>query len=271
VKNLRNSPIKIVCGATKYKVINQIIFEEYIRNRNGWAERAIERLKRYNISITAGTLSTYKRELIRGDRNPATISIYGGTSNSHFASRHGKDGMYSQFKLWCDIFVDTFQYVGLPANQILAISKDFGAEYVVACEKNKSTYNHMKNMQTYFSEPPYAIIKNKDIFKFLEETNMKFSIYDFDLMCHISEKIISKIIHSVNRTAMEKVVVNIATTIGRKITEEQYYNMVPNSILEACKKHELNVLKYHCGGYNDRIMPMRYVFLAIEKRSDNVL
>ena len=266
MKNYRNTPIKIACGPTKHRVINQIIFEEYINKPDGWANRAIERLKKYRIEITKNTLLSYRRKLISGLRDPSTVSLYGGTSNSNFTSRYGKDGMYLQFKLWCDIFVSEPRYIGLPANQILAVSKDFSPEKVVACEKDKSRCEHMKKMQTYFSEPPYATIKNADIFKFLMNTNIKFSIYDFDLMCHISQNVIEKVVSAVARTSMKRAGINIATTIGRKITESQHNNMVPSLILDACKNKNLEVIKYYCNGYNDRVMPMRYIFLAINNR-----
>jgi hypothetical protein len=60
--------------------------------------------------------------------------------------------------------------------------------------------------------------------------------------------------------------VNIVTTIGRRITEKEYRRLMPFEIINKIEDNGFKVIMNYSGGYNDRIAPMRYEFLALERR-----
>lgn len=269
----RNLPITVICSSTRHKIINQVIYEEFFQStytKRDWVVEASNRLKTFGIKITPSTLQNYKKEIQAGTRDPSAIANFSGNSlNSDFyTSRYGKDGMYKQFKLWANVYIGNqmWKYVGLPANQLLSIRQEY--KNVIACEKDLSMVEFMICLNKHFApEGKKATIIRSDIFNFLNATDEKFSIYDFDLMCHITtNNLLDSLVESIVKTSENKCIVNVATTIGRKISEAQYDNIMPHQFIEKIKEH-MNVISYFCDGYNDRIIPMKYCFFALENKN----
>jgi hypothetical protein len=130
----------------------------------------------------------------------------------------------------------------------------------------------MKNLQKYFWLPNcQANLYKGNIFNFLDTTDKKFSIYDFDLMCNIkSDNFIETLSKSIKKTSQEMSVVNIATTIGRKISEQEYNDRMPKCLLESLSD-EMEILDTFSDGYNDRVIPMRYEFIALRRKENTTI
>ena len=272
----KNIAINVVCPNTRHRIINQIVYEEFIRSvwfhKPDWANNVVNRLKDFNIFLSESAIIHIKSALQAGKRDPISISNFSsGIFDGTYASRYGKDGMYKQFKLWVHSWIDKFDwsYVGLPANQILSVNREYGSNNIHACEKNELMAKFMLSLQRHFAAPgDYAHIVNADIFYYLDFTPNKFSIYDFDLMCNAnSDDFIKVIVNRIVRTSKERCVINIATPIGRKISEYEYKNIMPREFVYEISKY-MNVLGHYSDGYNDKIIPMRYEFFALERKEE---
>jgi len=267
----RNLPVTIVCPNTRHRIINQVIYEEFISalwsKRRNWTPAAHQRLLEYDIDLSEGVLKSYKTQIRNGTRDPVSSPSFSGELfNGNCSSRYGKDGMYKQFELWRRFYANPDgKYVGLPANQILLVNRDFGANNVFACERNIQTARFMKDLQRHFSRPPHAQIIVNDIFSYLETTRELFSVFDFDLMCQVNtEGLLERLAATVARTMDLPAVVNVATTVGRWITNSEYKDIMPDLLIEELSQHGVGVIDSFSGGYNDRIIPMRYEFLALD-------
>ena len=273
-KVTRNLPIRVVCPNTRHRIINQVIYEEFISalwsGQEMWEEVAHLRLKEYDIDVSSGVLKSYKAQIKNGSRSPISSSNFSNSLfGSSFSSRYGKDAMYGQFSLWEKIYLKDQEkiYVGLPANQILFINQMYGAENVFACDSDEYMIRFMVGLQEHFSNRPHANIFYGNIFDFLSDTDVKFSVYDLDLMCHANAPgLVSQTAKGIVETAQDRAVINIATSVGRWISEETYFSIMPGELIAEIEKYGYNVLDVFSGGYNDRIIPMKYEFLAIERR-----
>ena len=273
----RNLPVYVICHNTRHRIINQVIYEEFIfgllLKTSNWEEKAVKRLSNFGINLSSITLKMYQGLLKTGKRDPASIANFSSMFENEelYTSRYGKDGMYKQLHMMISLWLRNGErkYVGLPANQILSINKEFGYENVVACERDKVMSEFMFCLQRHFSPSGnHATLINDDIFNYLSKTDKKFSIYDFDLMCCIdSNNILNKLIDNISKTSMDKCVVNIATTIGRKISESTYRSIMPGQFIEKISK-TMNVVGHHSDGYNDRVIPMRYELFMLERKQD---
>lgn len=273
----RNLPVYVICPNTRHRIINQVMYEEFIyaliKKELHWEIKASERLSNFGILLSPQTLLMNRKKIQSGERDPACIANFSGniSDGEVYTSRYGKDGMYKQLKMMVDLFTNVSErvYIGLPANQILSVIKEYGYRNVVACDKNEGMVSFMFNIQRYFGSPgKFATTLNQDIFEYLETTERKFSVYDFDLMCHITaENLVDKLASSVMKTSMDRCVVNIATTIGRKIDELTYRLIMPNDFMNAIKD-KMNVIHHYSDGYNDRIIPMRYEMFVLDRKKD---
>jgi hypothetical protein len=275
----RNLPVYVICPNTRHRIINQVIYEEFIKSLLtrviNWEDKAAERLSCFGINISPVTLFLYSKDLKAGRRDPSSIANFSGQveGGEIYTSRYGKDSMYKQLKMMVNLWLKKkdWKYIGLPANQILSITKEYGQNNIAyACEKNSSMAEFMFILQRHFApiDCRAAIIKS-DILECLQITPHKFSIYDFDFMCHISaENLINNLVDGVSRTSMNKCIVNIATTIGRKISEEDYKKLMPKEFIRGISK-TMNVVNHYSDGYNDRIMPMRYELFMLERKEES--
>jgi len=228
-------------------------------------------LKEYDIDLSSGVIKSYKAQIKSGVRNPISSSNFSNALfGSSFSSRYGKDAMYGQFSLWEKIYLKDEEkiYVGLPANQILFINQMYGAKNVFACDSDEYMIRFMASLQEHFSNRPHATIYYGDVFEFLSRTSEKFSVYDLDLMCHAnSPELIPRIAEGVTKTSRDVAVVNVATSVGRWISEDDYFSIMPGDLINEIEERGFNVIDVFSGGYNDRIIPMKYEFLAIERRT----
>ena len=275
--SIRGHPIKLYCPATKLRIVNKVIYEEYASNNEKdnkkWAIKASERLKKHNIKISPSTLSQYKNKIILGKRDPICATSFGNEiDNDKCGSRYGKDEMYAKFELYQDLFLlgGVKNYVGLPANQIVKISKAYNS--VVACETNQKMYEFMTKVHSLLSEKDNVDIKNENIFSYLGNTSKKFSVFDFDLMCNIDSKgLIDNIAESIYNTSEQVAVVNVATSYGRKITEKKYESMMPHMLINKLVSKGLAVPHFYSGKYNDRIIPIKYLMFVVRRMENREL
>lgn len=260
-----------VCPNTHLRIVNQVIYEEYIlekwyRRKGEWATKASNRLKsNYGISVTSGTLKQHLTKIKQHRRNPISSSGFiAESNNSSSTSRYEKDMMHAQMDMLRYQYIEEpTRYVGLPANQIISVSSKY--DHVVACERDHTMAQFMFDMNRYISKDPNLVVKNKDIFDFLEKTNRKFNIYEFDLMTCINMDLINLIAYCIVRTSMDRALVTITTISGRKITIQEYKNLMPKKLLTELLKHFNVVCKPFSGKYRDHKMPMRYEMFVIER------
>lgn len=275
VNTTRNLPVYVICPNTRHRIINQVMYEEFIysviNKSPRWEDKAAERLANFGIILSPQTILMNRKKIISGQRDPSCVSNFSGnvSGDEVYTSRYGKDGMYKQLKMMIDLFipVEERSYIGLPANQILSTVREYGYKNVVACDKSEGMVFFMMGLQRYFGNPQkIAPVYNKDIFEYLKQTDRTFSIFDFDLMCHAtSENLISNLAETVIRTSKGRSVVNIATTIGRKIDELTYRLIMPNDFIEKIAD-KMTVVHHYRDGYNDRIIPMRYEMFVLERK-----
>jgi hypothetical protein len=243
------------------QIVNQVIMEESI-NEQGWAERVKEKLLKYGIrgeggiGLTIGTIRKIKRELFSGKRQADGTSSFSGRLYNSLSARSGKDIMYGQL----DLLTSTLNkklYVGLPANQVLHNSSKY--EMVNAFELNKDMFNFMKHTTQNVCN---VKIFNKDIVKYLLNTEDRFSIFDLDLMVFLDQNKIDNICNGINNSGLFNIVVLIASCIGRKITEEEYLSYDFEKILK--QKYDIEI--HYSKKYRDAVIPMRYELFKLRKK-----
>lgn len=247
------------------QIINQIIFEEHAKNydRSIWPNVASNRLKFYGIDIAGSTLTSYKYSIISGARSAEASSSFKGLQ---LWPRVGKGIMYGQLDLMVSSFLDCPKYVGLPANQIVHMIQKYN-DHIVACEVDDNMFKFMSAVKEIFAPYSESTILKGDIFSYLEISNRKFSLYDFDLMKYMDDEYITKIADVISRTSERVSVINIASCVGRKIKDSQYRTIMPSLLIDQIRSKGYRILQNYSGGYSDRVTPMRYELLAIEKNS----
>lgn len=251
----------------RHQIINQIIIEEYVNackeKRRNWIGTVQKRLQHYGIEISRGCISCYCRELKTGIREASVTSSFGGNLYGDAGSRTGKNGMYKQLDLLVDLFLDEVDYVGLPANQILHITRKY--KKVVACEIDKDMFEFMRNVKARFAPDSNTSIYRENIFSYLERTAEKFSLYDLDLMQHLYDKDINKIVALISKTCKKRCIVNVASCIGRARSRQDYMSTVPRFFTKKFPQHRCYVIHHFSGNYSDRVTPMQYELFVIER------
>ena len=267
----RNLPIhNWVDSTTRNMVINQVVFEEYIKSVLGkyrrWATKAQARLAQYGIDLTTTTIQNHYRALRSGKRKPAAASSFSGKPfDNRLIARYGKDLVYSKFELMVDMFVeDGTNYVGLPASQILMAARNYDS--VDACERSTDMMAFMFMLKRHFAPAASVSFHAEDIFDFLGETDKKFSVYDFDLMCVITNGLLDQITEAIHNTSQTVSVINVTTCGGRKITEFQYDMLMPDPLFGRLEKLKWRILSAHSEKYVDSVMPMRSELFVLERR-----
>lgn len=251
------------------QIINQVVLKEYIDYcRNGksydWKIKAKEILEYYGILLKESSIEIIRNQLKYGKRKSYASSAF--KELNKLGSRSGKDVMYGQLEMLSHLYLKPYNeinYVGLPANQILYMIKKYGN--VVACELNKDMYRFMSDARKLFAPNSTADIYEKDIFEYLNQTNKEFSLFDFDLMVYLNDELIERIVNVISKTAENISIANIVSCIGRKKTELQYKNIMPNLFLGKIREKGFKTLKYFSGGYVDNVVPMKYEFFVIER------
>lgn len=270
-RSSRNLPIhNWVDSTTRNMVINQVIFEEYIKSVLGkyrrWATKAQARLAHYGISLTEASIQSHYRSLKSGKKKPMAASSFSGQPFDHkLIARYGKDLVYSKFELMVDMFVEEeANYVGLPASQILMAARNYDS--VDACERSADMMAFMFMLKRHFAPAASVSFHEADIFDFLDKTDKKFSVYDFDLMCIITNKLLDQIAEAIHNTSQAVSVVNVTTCGGRKITEFQYNMLMPDPLFWRLENLNWRILSSHSEKYVDSVMPMRSELFVLERR-----
>ena len=263
----RNSPIhNWVDRNSRHRIVNQVMFEELYNPTAGlWERRTIERLRHFGIELSEETLRNYVKQISLQQRDPVCASAFSEKSPNGLASRSGKEVMYGQMELFENTFLVpsgiSLAYIGLPANQILCVIKKYGGR-VWACERDPKMLRFMLFLKTKFFPDSAAHLISGDMFGFLAETEERFTVFDIDLMMYMREPIVDKLAALIHRTAGQRAVICVASCIGRKITEDEYKELMPSRLLE---KLDLKILANYSGGYCDHVAPMRYELVVVER------
>ena len=257
-------PIKLIDPNIKTRIINAVVLNaKFLASKHkdiSWLDIATDQLAYFNIDLTRSTLGSVFRKLKRGDRSFSKASMFSG----HLRSRYEKDGMYKELDRTIDIFLnEDIKYVGLPADQILDFSKKYHS--ITACEINSEMLELMQWLNVEFNCGVDII--NQELFSFLNQTDKKFNFFDLDLMVAITDadQLIGYM-ESIDQCAENKVVVSLATCIGRNgYSNNEYYALVPGLMRHYFEILGWNILYKYSGGYTDYITPMRYEHLVLEK------
>ncbi len=245
----------------RHQIINAIVFKEKTSNNINWIKSAKAKLEKFGIFLSSSRILQIDRELRNGVRNPIAASAFRGK----IVSRYGKDLMYMIMKTLSEEYINNQKmYVGLPADQIVDTIHKY--DTVVACERHSDMFLYMKELNRIYNFKNNATLVNNDILKFLKTTDRKFNIYDFDFMCYVNNKLISEVASAVNNTCMDTFIINIATCIGRKITEDQYRQLMPSCIDSELSKCNIEVITCRSGSSRDTVTPMRYEILVCKRK-----
>jgi len=247
---------------TKEQITNYCIIDEYLRSKQNYTGRTVDRLKEYEIVYTKNHIQTIKRELTLGERSVDLPMVFG----NKIGSRYGKDIMYSEF--WRTVELSLSQpkkYLGLAAYQAEAVCQQVGdPRNVLVCERDKEVHTWVRRMYDEFLGKPGPLFLNKNIFDLKDPPS--FSILDLDLMIQLSTTDqVSMIATLIAKTEEPICIVNITTCIGRGVSELQYDSLMPSHLLLLLEKKGLKVTHLFSGGYRDRVIPMRYQHLVVEK------
>jgi hypothetical protein len=257
-------PIKLIDPNIKTRIINAVVLNaKFLASKYkgvSWLNVAKDQLADFDINITKSTIGSVFRKLKQGNRSFNKASMFSG----NLRSRYEKDGMYRELDRTIDIFLNKeIKYIGLPADQILDFSNRYSS--ITACEINPETIELMQWINDEFNCG--AKIVNSELFSYLNSTDEKFNFFDLDLMVAItSAEQVIEYMESIDRCAEDKIVVSLATCIGRNgYSNAQYYSLVPGLMKHYFEILGWNVLYKYSGGYTDYITPMRYEHLVLEK------
>lgn len=164
------------------------------------------------------------------------------------------------------------KYVGLTAGYCAEMKELLGSyndvEIFHVIEQNVDVYNYLNlYAQNIMCGVSYekADIWHGDIIEHLDtrSNNVKYNLYDLDLMCHLSAGLIEVLPELINRTAESKAAINLVTSYGHGLTTEKHQ--------ERCQlfKQELGrffrIDQYKTGSYQDRRIPMGFQHILISR------
>ena len=173
----RNLPVYVICPNTRHRIINQVMYEEFIygllTNELHWENKASERLANFGILLSPQTLLMNRKKIRSGERDPSCVANFSGkiSEGEVYTSRYGKDGMYKQLKMMVDLFVKDKSYVGLPANQILSTIKNMVTTMLLrvirmrawlpSCLICKGFLEHQESLQKLYTKIFLSILKQQ--------------------------------------------------------------------------------------------------------------
>jgi hypothetical protein len=247
------------------QIINQVLVDEYLRGRYAWPSRVLQRLAEMGIThlpsnnhrITRAYLGNLRILLQKGTQEASFPSIFRGLPGS----RYHKDLMYERFWALVDYKLgDKLRsYIGLPANQLESIDKRVGG-FLIACEQDPGVCSWMDGyLEKFLRHRRKSLIGlyNIDILQFLETENSTFNIVDLDLMeCLTDIPRIQRIGQAIARRAESVCAVNVTSCIGRRITYQDYENLVPSELKKAFRHGGIKVVEHYRFRYRDRVIPM---------------
>lgn len=262
-----------ICFNTYLRVVNQVIFKEYIypllefKSNKNWNIKASKRLKEdHGIYLCPMTLKKHLRDLINGKRLSVAASdfISGFSYKNSPLSRYEKDSVYARLDLLTHLYIyEDINYIGLPANQLLYCSHKYSN--IVACERNIDMARFMYKMKSEFIKNKNVDIIHGDILDYLAVTDKKFNLFDFDFMCAINSEILNKLANCIARTAMKTSIISIVSIGGRRITIKEYERLMPYSLIFKLENKGFKIItKPFSGRYKDHKFPMRYELFTIK-------
>ena len=242
--------------------INQIIVEDILANNSyRWTSSAIQRLKSLGVTqtprgreLTQNYLLAQKYKLTRG-LEPLFLPTL---LHNKLGLRIEKDRVYSITWSHVDMYLNPpLKYCGLAATNIGVISKK--VDSLTCCEKNRAAADLLKKIRNILLSDAVEqiLIKQVDILKHLSTTDNKYNILDLDLMCHLN---VEKTATAIKKSAENKTVVALTTSIGRNTTWEIYKKK--RQQLKNMLEEEFEVLMAG-GKYLERKIPMAYEHIVL--------
>jgi hypothetical protein len=246
------------------QITNQVAVEEYMKycrqKSHNWTQAARGRLEYFGIYLKESSIKQLISMIKNGSRLADMPSSFGG----EIRSRTGKDRMYGQFDMTIEYRLKEKNYIGLPYNQLIHMIQKY--DHVIACEKDRKSFEFMFNMKRLFAPKSNSTVHFGNIFHYLQNTDRKFSIYDFDLMQHLTTSSIKRIADLVLRTTEDVAAICIASCVGRSGSHSDYKIIMPSHFIKYVGEKNYDVIFNHSGEYYDRITPMRYEIMVIQRK-----
>jgi len=246
-------PKRIKKQLLDYYIVQEGILHERPR---GYARKVCSKMKSlHKVNICPKTVYSRVKGVIQGDRLVPLADVDGNPSH-----REGKDRNYAGFEAILDIVLPNLEdrdYLGLPANQVDS-ALGYAGGNIVICERDENRSQELRQIAKflYKCRKRAILILNSNIWDYMNQTKSMFNVFDFDLMCVIPyySWTWAKSLYRAAKPGPN--VVNLTTTCGRIITEEEYENR------RARFERGLVNQGFQLGGksyfrYSDRTAPMR--------------
>jgi transcriptional regulator with XRE-family HTH domain len=251
----------------KLRIVNEIIYEELYNDKKNWTYRAQQRLLlQYSISMTEKGLYASLMNIKNGSRSPVTASAFRKSDDLH--PRAEKEKVYAGFyTLEHEHLTNkkiSSKYIGLPANQVLSTIKKYGEDAVI-CEIDNNMFKFMSFLKNYFHPSGNIDLSNMDIFDYLEKTDKKFNVFDFDLMCCINKAgLVDGIVNGIVNKSEATSIMALTTCVGRGIKIEEH-NISVLLLCEKLKSSGIEIVSHIREGYHDSNSPMRSELFVLKR------
>ena len=250
------------------QLLDFYLIEELLSGaQKGYPGRVAKKLLEHNVVYKKNAIYSRAKTILAGK----TVLVPSADVDGRPSARDGKDKMYAGLWTMVDLalpFPETRVYIGLTANQLDNVRVHLASPFMVVCERDKVRSEKLRQLADLVEKSkqgPKIIIENEDIFEVLKEKKAVFNIFDLDLMSILPrpEKL-DKWAHILRSSAKEgKVVVNITTTIGRSLTEEEHNGRV-GYFRQALESSEVREMGFSPFGYRDRYTPMRSMRIILK-------
>lgn len=248
------------------KVIDHCIVEEILTTKP--ISRRMKHIQDRVISLSGAVVpneeikSRYLK--IKKGRSIACLpSIFNGV----VGPREGKEQAYSSFwDMVSEHIARPMTYIGLPANQIHSLLSRVST--VVAFERDAKMSAWQQKYIKQFLPNQNVLLYDCDIFDegVRLPANTRPNIFDLDLMCFANKDLFKQVGSLIARHSLprQSVAVNLATCVGRKITIEQYNDLVHTSLVSILEEYSGKwVVKHEGNRYRDRVIPIQYEHLIL--------
>jgi len=258
---------------TTKQLLDYYLIPELLQGRPyGYAQRVQGKISAHNVVVSKSVIYSRACEVENGRATLHPSAEFHGVPGQ----REGKDQNYAGFWAMVDMFIpDKSQrrYIGLPSNQIDKIREHVDG-YMVVCERDKKLAIYLTQLALYLSKTrggimswPRIMVYHGDIIQFLCY-GCEFNIFDLDLMQLLpKEEMLNTWVTSL-RTSISRgtvAAINLITTIGRSITEEEYNKRV-EYFREALEAQGLRELGYSRFSIRDRQTPMRAERIILKRK-----
>lgn len=257
---------------TTKQLIDYYLIPELLQDKpSGYAKRVQGKVSEHNIVVSKNVIYNRASQISKGEATLHPAAEFHGVPGR----REGKDQNYAGFWAMVDAFIpDQAQrnYVGLPSNQLDRIREHVGG-IIIVCERDRKLAAYLTQLAVYLANTKddstslRMMIFNQDILSFLSH-RFKFNIFDLDFMQLLprEEKLdqwAQLLRHSISRGTVAAI--NLITTIGRSITEEEYDKRV-EYFRSALNREALREIGYSRFSIRDRQTPMRAERMILKRR-----